>query len=262
MQDINLFDPTVEKLQALVLETAGIVEVNIDDPKQIETVKKARINLRNARTSIEKTGKAYREDALKYQKAVIEKERSLIAIIEPEETRLKMFEKSAELAKERRLRIAQLPERKKRLINLGVNIEEKYILEMDSVTFEERVTALVAEKNEKEREEQDRINREKEADLKRREDELHAREREEKARADERERIAREAQEKADREKREADFKAKMAEEEKARLQVREAYQAFLSSNGWSKETAHDFKEEQTPEGIVLWKKVATFKIV
>lgn len=152
IKDLNTFDPTVEKLSALVAESAGIVEVNLDDPQQIELVKKARLKLRNARVAIEKTGKAYREDALAYQRAVLEKERSLIAIIEPEETRLKLFEKSAELAKERRIRLAQMPERRKRIEDLGLEVNESLIIEMDSVAFETHINGLVAEKNRKDRE--------------------------------------------------------------------------------------------------------------
>lgn len=313
MQNLDNFDPNIEKLTALVAESAGIVEVNLDDPKQIELVKKARIRLRDARVAIEKTGKAYREDALKYQKAVIEKERSLIAIIEPEETRLKLFEKSAELQKEKRLRVQQLPERRARLEKEGLAVNESTLLEMDSVTFETHFNGLVAEKNRKaseaieqrEREQREageklarerrehRINKLVALGLEEKRDTLEldtikvtaadldlddtsfdvlilritpeiakakeglaAREQkerevaEERGRQQERERLDREAREKKEREDR-----------EKAELEKRRAYQKFLADNGWTKEAAANFKEENAGGVVTLWKKVALFKI-
>lgn len=271
MQDLTQFDPNVEKLTALVAESSAIREVNLDDPGQLETVKRARIKLRDARVSIEKTGKAYREDALAYQRAVITKEKELIAIIEPEETRLKMFEKSAELAKERRIRIAQMPERRKRLEDIGVEVNESVIIEMDSVQFETHINALVAEKNRKEREEQERIAREKQAELDKREFDLKegerkleqeriTREREEAARQQERERIEREAKEKAAREEAERIEKERLAAEAKAKLEKQKKYQKFLADCGWTKETASEFKEETDAGVVTLWKKVGTFK--
>lgn len=271
MQDLTQFDPNVEKLTALVAESRDIVKVNLDDQAQLETVKRARIKLRDARVSIEKTGKAYREDALAYQRAVITKEKELIAIIEPEETRLKLFEKSAELAKERRLRVAQLPERRERLEKAGFAVNESVILEMDSVAFEMHFNGLVAEKNQKEREEQERIAREKEAELKAREDALkaaenkieeekRAREREEKARQEERERIEHEAKEKAYREEIERAAKEKAEREAKEKLEKQKKYQKFLAESGWTKETASDYKEENIAGVVTLWKKVGTYK--
>lgn len=271
MKDLTQFDPTIEKLTALVAESSGIVDVDIDDPTQIEKVKKARINLRNARVSIEKTGKAYREDALAYQRAVLSKEKELIGIIEPEEQRLKLFEKKAELAKERRLRVQQLPERRARLEKEGFPDNESILLEMDSIAFEEHFNGLVAEKNRKAKEEQDRIAAERQAELDKKEAELKAKEkaiederlakeREEKARQEERERIEREAKEKKEREEREEKERKEKEEADRKALEKKKAYQKFLADNGWTPETAQDFKIENTPEGVVLWKRVSLFK--
>lgn len=52
----------------------------------------ARIALKNERVQLEKEGKAARDDAAKFQKAVIEEQRRLIAIIEPEELRLQKLQ--------------------------------------------------------------------------------------------------------------------------------------------------------------------------
>jgi hypothetical protein len=273
MKDLTQFDPTIEKLSALVAESAGIVEVNLDDPSQLDTVKRARLKLRDARVSIEKAGKEYRQDALDYQRAVIAKEKDLIAIIEPEEQRLKDFEKAAELEKARRIRIAQMPERRQRLEANGFPVDEAKILEMDSVAFETHFNELVAEKNRKDREAADAKAAAEKAELERREEvlkegerkleeERNAREREEKARADERARIEREAKEKKDREEREAREKAARDAREREELEKKQAYKKFLLDNGWTAETAGSFKEEKVGDSVVLWKKVASFKIV
>ena len=92
------FDPTREKLETLLAESQHLVIGNIDleDKAQLETVKRARLNLRTARVQIEKTGKSMRDGANAYAKAVIAREKELIAIIEPEEDRLADIEKGGQ----------------------------------------------------------------------------------------------------------------------------------------------------------------------
>lgn len=147
VKDLALFDPNVEALTALVAESAGIVTVDLADPTQLEVVKTARIKLRDARVLIEKTGKGYRQDAIEYQRAVIAKEDSLIAIIEPEEKRLKAFEEQAKREKEDAIRREQLPARMERLTTNGLTMTEADVLALDSVEFETKFNELVAEKN-------------------------------------------------------------------------------------------------------------------
>jgi hydroxymethylpyrimidine pyrophosphatase-like HAD family hydrolase len=57
--------------------------------------------LRNHRVSIERTGKAARDDATKFSRAVIAEEKRLIGIIEPEETRLAAVRQAWEDEQER-----------------------------------------------------------------------------------------------------------------------------------------------------------------
>jgi len=52
----------------------------------------ARMTLKNTRVDIQKAGKEARDDATKFSKAVIAKEKELIDIIEPEETRLQSIQ--------------------------------------------------------------------------------------------------------------------------------------------------------------------------
>lgn len=79
-------DQTRKDLQELVKKSANIKEVkNVAGRDECHS---AAMVLVRARTAITKTGKAAREDAAAFQKAVIAEEKSLLAITEAEETRL------------------------------------------------------------------------------------------------------------------------------------------------------------------------------
>lgn len=77
---------TEEKLKALVLKSADITEVKDTDGR--EQVHRMAMDLKKARTGITHNGKAAREDAQAFSKAVIAEENRLIAITTEEETRL------------------------------------------------------------------------------------------------------------------------------------------------------------------------------
>ena len=104
-QEIELLDPepatlTVEAraavalkssdtelhLIALAAKNAGIVA--IIDKAGREQAHGAAMELKTTRVAIENTSKTARDDATKFSRAVIEEEKRLVAIIEPEETRL------------------------------------------------------------------------------------------------------------------------------------------------------------------------------
>jgi hypothetical protein len=73
-------------LRLLVTQSESIIEIkNTAGRDQCHS---AAMSLRTARTNIRKTGKDARDDATKFSKAVIAEEDRLVAIIEPEETRL------------------------------------------------------------------------------------------------------------------------------------------------------------------------------
>jgi hypothetical protein len=75
-----------QELRELVAASASIVAIkNKDGREQCHT---ALMTLKGRRTSIEKAGKAAREDATAFSKAVIAEEKRLVAIAEPEEIRL------------------------------------------------------------------------------------------------------------------------------------------------------------------------------
>ncbi len=74
--DIEKFSPTKAELHSLA-EKASL----ITNESSFDEIHAMRMKLRNTRTAIAKTGKLLREDAIKFQRDVIEKEKELIAII-------------------------------------------------------------------------------------------------------------------------------------------------------------------------------------
>lgn len=77
---------TEEHLKALVVEAAPITEVN--SPAGREQAHRVGMKLKNARVTIEKTGKSAREDAQAFSKAVIDEQKRLIGMVEGEEKRI------------------------------------------------------------------------------------------------------------------------------------------------------------------------------
>lgn len=106
------------KLKDLAAKHADIVEIK--NAAGREQAHGAMMTLANARIAITKAGKEARDDATKFSKAVIEEEKRLIGIIEPEESRLRGMRDDWDAARERekqakaeaeRQRIAALQER-------------------------------------------------------------------------------------------------------------------------------------------------------
>jgi len=145
MEQVITFDPTVEQLQTIVASTKELTAGDL--PK----VHEARMFLRDSRVKIEKKGKEYRAEALAYQKAVIAREKELIAIIEPEEVRLKGIEDAAEAARERAARAPLLPMRREHLAKFEHVLSDDAILDMDNNAFFMLLTELQAKKNEADR---------------------------------------------------------------------------------------------------------------
>lgn len=77
---------TEVRLRELVASTADLVEVQNKAAR--DQIHSAAMTYRDHRVTIEKTGKASRDDATKFSKAVIAEESRLIEIITPEEKRL------------------------------------------------------------------------------------------------------------------------------------------------------------------------------
>ena len=102
---------TETALTELAAKSRDITAItNADGYQQVHG---ARMALKAMRVTIEKTGKAAREDATAFSKAVIAEEKRLIAIIEPEETRLSDLQCSWDAAREAERRAKAEAERER-----------------------------------------------------------------------------------------------------------------------------------------------------
>lgn len=81
-----------KKLVALAAQSTEIVAIT--NPASYQQLHSARMVLKNERIGLEKLGKAARDDATKFSKAIIAEEARLIGIIEPEEKRLEAIQKA------------------------------------------------------------------------------------------------------------------------------------------------------------------------
>ncbi|MCU1282317.1 MAG: putative phage coiled coil domain protein [bacterium] len=99
------------KLIELAKQSTEIVAIT--NPASLQQCHGARMALKTERINIEKLGKAAREDATAFSKAVIAEEKRLIAIIEPEETRLELIQRTHEAEVQRKKDEAAQAERER-----------------------------------------------------------------------------------------------------------------------------------------------------
>jgi hypothetical protein len=85
---LQILDEKEVSLIELKARCSGLKIAGIEDKVGFKAVREARLTLKDARVQIQKDGKSLRENAIKFQKAVIEKENQLIGIIEPIEKEL------------------------------------------------------------------------------------------------------------------------------------------------------------------------------
>ena len=216
--DIEKFNPTIADIRNIVESGKLITITDFTDKMQVKAVHDHRLQLKEIRVNITKQGKAFRQQALDFQKKVIAKEKELVALVEPEEERLSFLEEKADALEEREKRRDVLPKRLERLavLNDGIEISGEEILDMDGSTFEGYFNKRIAEKNEKDRMANEVKERElKEAETKAAHDK-EIKDAEERARADERKR-AEEAEEKlkAERAREDEEHKKRVEREER-----------------------------------------------
>jgi colicin import membrane protein len=195
---------TLDEKEASLIELrdkyAGLKITGLTDKDGYLKVREGRLACKNQRVQIEKAGKALRDNAIKFQKAVIKRENELIAIIESTELSLKQEEETFnELREQQRLE----EEKKKREFVQGrIDALAKFGHGIDVYTAEimeeENFQALLGHAEAEWQKEQQRL-----AELKA-EEERKRKEEEEFLRA-EREELARQ---KAEQAKRESEFKA------------------------------------------------------
>lgn len=126
---------SVEREAALKeLAEKSITITTITNPAGYQQCHAARMVLKNQRIIIEKDGKAARDEANKFREAVIAEEKRLIALIDPEETRLKGIQDGYDAEQERikqakaeaeRQRIAGIQARIARIANSPVGATGK-----------------------------------------------------------------------------------------------------------------------------------------
>lgn len=126
--------PVAERAQLALSSTATEVSLRelatkhvniqvIKDKAGREQAHGAAMELMRARTTISKVAKEARDDAVKFGKAVVAEEARLVAIIEPEETRLKGLRDNWDTEQARAKAEAERIERE-RLLALGARIQE------------------------------------------------------------------------------------------------------------------------------------------
>jgi hypothetical protein len=295
--DIEQFNPIVAELHKAVEATKDITATDLKDPAQLKVVKESRIGLKNMRVAITKKGKELRDVAIKFQKAVIEKEKELIAIIEPEELRLSGIEDEAAIIATREKRRDKLPWRRQiidgfadilatvdeNLSTLKRQYTDDDLLDMDDDDFTALNNVLTSKKNQIESdriaeerrkidEEKAAIERQKEIDAAKAravQEERDRAAREEKDRKAREEREKKEAAERAQREKDELELKQRRdkeeadrkAKEEQDRLERNKKFAKFLADNGCTDATKDQFDQVKNGDTIELWKRVGTYRV-
>lgn len=269
MENLNLDQFNPQKAQ--IIEAVKLCETltinGIDDKEGYAKVDAARKELKRYRNQIQNTGKAFRADAILFQKSVIALENELVAMIEPTEKRLNEMQDAIIQLTVRERRRVLLPERLEKLAKIEETLTEDQILDMDEPTFlsfyNNKLT-LINERREQElKEKEDAIRREQEEkDRKEREERLEeerAKQREidmENARIAGEEKAKRDliAKQKAD----EEEAAKKLADEKRAEQSLKRTklYKEFLEKCGVTKENIGEFKivNDQTTGRVDVYK--------
>lgn len=299
--NIETFSPKKAELSLKVETYKNLTIKDVNDNQGYLAVDDARKDLKRTRVEIQKTGKNLRAEAVSFQKKVIALENEYVGMIEPLELELKSKQETIDLQKEIIKRRELLPERKEKLKTIEIEMGDEFILLMDNDKFQEffnqKKEEFLLEKERKIQEEREKIENEKRiaeakeqarkeaeerakkemelAILKAEEDKRQAIENEKK-KAEEAQRLAGEekariiAEQKAkeqarideeNRKKAEAEMieKEKIAEQKK--LEAKKKYQKFLTDNGYTEKNKDDFFMKNTGNEVILYKKIAEFKL-
>lgn len=287
------FRPLEAELHRMAEESKSVTASDFADKEKMALVKSSQLGLRDMRTSLEKLGKWLRDPHTQFNRNALAEENRLIAIIDPEEKRLKAIRAEADKLAEREARKALHPMRIAQLNAVCETLpDEDFLLEMDTNQFAEYLNQQTALKNERDRlafeEHRRKADEALEAERQLREREIAERNAEldarQKAIDEETERIVREgamedAKEKArveavarEREakaaeeaerveiaKREAEMAERKAREEKEALEARKKYQNFLTKYEYVDDGS--FKVENDGKVVTLYKVLGTMKI-
>jgi hypothetical protein len=178
---IDQFSPLVAQLTELAHSAKQLPPItSIDDTTLIEQKKEKLKELVKGRTTVQKIGKEMRDEANAFSKAVIAKEKEVLAITQPIEDEFKAEFAEVERLKEIEQRKQFLPARKAEMTELGVEIADEELLAMESIQYTEFKNLKTQAKLDSERmqieadrkaieEEKQRIEREKELEQARKE---------------------------------------------------------------------------------------------
>ncbi len=222
--ELERFDITEAAIAIMSEKYMQLTIKDIDDADGFEQVHTARMDVKTRRVKVMKTGKEIRADAVKFQKAVLAKEKGIIALLEPIETHLTTEEEKVTKEKERikaeedRKEQKLIKGRVDELLKVGCVLPFMEVATMSDDEYEARLGAA---------------ERAKEDEIVKQEKEREAREEEEKRLAEERaeqekkanELAEKEAAMKAEQDKIDADRKA--LENEQREERERKAREAF-----------------------------------
>ena len=214
--NIEQFSPKRAEITKLITKYKGLEIKGIDDIEGYEVVNNARKDLKKTRVHIQKTGKDMRAEALKIQRDVIKIEKDLVLMLEPTEKELAEKQRVVDEIKEMEKRRESLGDRQEKLVEIGVVVEDDFLLRMDSKEFAEYYNGKRAEHLEN-----------KEKELKEKQEKLDA---ENKKIADEKQQ--KEAEEKAAKDAKEQAEKKASEEKEESR---KESIDQLYASIGMSK---------------------------
>lgn len=282
---LEKFNPKKTELTELSKKFLSLEIKGIEDVEGYKVVDEARKVLKRQRVDIEKQGKEFRASAIKFQKDVIAYEKELVAIIEPLEIELGVKQDLIDLEKHKIKMQILLPERKEKLLAIGVQVEDDVILSMDieefSIFLNDKKTEFLFEKERLLNEEKTKIQREKEireaeeiARLKAEEnakreielakekaeldkqEALRKVEAEKQAIIDENNRKERERIEKEENAKKLEQEKIRLEKETQAKLEKQKKYQKFLTDNNYNENEDYLLNKE---DRVIIMRKVAEF---
>lgn len=258
MEKLNIekFNPTKQELTKMAEKYKGLIIKGIDDKDGYIAVHQARMQLKNSRVQIDKTGKELRSEALLFQKKVIAIKKELIDLISPVEKELEDKQKYIDEEKEKIKRKALIPERQKMMKKINVEIADEFLLTMDDRQFNEYLSEksdeYMTKREKKLKEEQEKV----EADKRKIEDDKRIeqikKEAEKKVIEDERQRVESEKQKAIQ----EEELKIENEKKENERLGKVKTYQDFLKTNGYTEATKGDFQVKKDGDKITLFKKI------
>ena len=273
IKNAEIFKPALSEITKIAEGFKDIIIADINDKKGYKKAKDARKELGDIRILITKEGaKLKRKAREEHQKLLAEEKRYLKAVV-PVEDDLKEMIKEIDEKRDREERKLLLPDRKKQLKEIELELSDDEILDMDTKEFseffkEKKMEVLEAREEERKKKEA------KEAE------DARVEEAKKQAVADEKARAEKEAKEKAeiaeqqriDQEKEKEIEAKKIADEEEAekqKLAKSTLFLDFLKKNGMKKSNKDDFHIEKTlvsgtisdETRVVLYRKVGEITI-